>query len=92
MKWFTDNGTLCVVPGTHRLPIGDSRVAAHYRRMFRYIVMDEAQDTSTAQFGVLRHSFHDELWWKVANEVFGTAPTDEERMLYRKGQEALTAI
>lgn len=39
---------------THRLFVTEPRVAAHYQRMFRYIVMDEAQDTSTAQFEVLR--------------------------------------
>lgn len=39
---------------THRLFLAEPRVASHYRRMFRYIVMDEAQDTSTAQFEVLR--------------------------------------
>lgn len=30
------------------------RIASHYRRMYRYIVVDEAQDTSSAQYGVLR--------------------------------------
>lgn len=39
---------------TYRLFLADPRVAAHYRRMYRHIVMDEAQDTSTAQFEVLR--------------------------------------
>lgn len=39
---------------TYRLFVADPRVAAHYRRMYRHIVMDEAQDTSTAQFEVLR--------------------------------------
>jgi DNA helicase-2/ATP-dependent DNA helicase PcrA len=30
------------------------RVAAHYRRMYRYVVIDEAQDTTPAQYAVLR--------------------------------------
>ena len=29
-------------------------VAEHYRRMYRYILVDEAQDTSTVQFEILR--------------------------------------
>jgi DNA helicase-2/ATP-dependent DNA helicase PcrA len=30
------------------------RVAKHYRRIYKYIVVDEAQDTNTAQYEVLR--------------------------------------
>lgn len=38
----------------YRLFVSVPRVAAHYRRMYRYVVIDEAQDTTAAQYGVLR--------------------------------------
>jgi len=39
---------------TYELITGHPEVAEHYRRMFRYIMVDEAQDTSTVQFEILR--------------------------------------
>lgn len=38
----------------YRLFIESPRVARHYRRLYRYILVDEAQDTSRAQYEVLR--------------------------------------
>ena len=39
---------------TWRLMVEQPQVAKHYRRMYRYIVVDEAQDTSRAQYEILR--------------------------------------
>lgn len=39
---------------TYELLTEHPEVAEHYRRMFRYILIDEAQDTSTVQFEILR--------------------------------------
>lgn len=39
---------------TWRLFSEQPRIARHYRRIFRYIMVDEAQDTSLAQYMVLR--------------------------------------
>ncbi len=39
---------------TYRLFTEAPRVARHYRRMYRYILVDEAQDTSRAQYEVLK--------------------------------------
>lgn len=39
---------------TWRLMVEQPQVAKHYRRMFRHIVVDEAQDTSRAQYEILR--------------------------------------
>lgn len=39
---------------TYELITGHPAVAEHYRRMYRYILVDEAQDTSTVQFEILR--------------------------------------
>lgn len=39
---------------TYELIAGHPEVAEHYRRMYRYILVDEAQDTSTVQFEILR--------------------------------------
>ena len=36
------------------------RVARHYRRMYRYVLVDEAQDTSRAQYELLRALLGDE--------------------------------
>lgn len=38
---------------TYELLTNEPRVAQHYRRMYRYIVMDEAQDTTKVQFEVV---------------------------------------
>ncbi|MEZ4298899.1 MAG: ATP-dependent helicase [Polyangiaceae bacterium] len=40
--------------GTYRLLASAPRIAAHYRRMYKYVVIDEAQDTNAAQYGVLQ--------------------------------------
>lgn len=45
---------------TWRLFVEQPRVARHYRRMYRYILIDEAQDTSRAQYMVLRALCGDE--------------------------------
>jgi DNA helicase-2/ATP-dependent DNA helicase PcrA len=39
---------------TYELLTEHPQVADHYRRMYRYILVDEAQDTSTVQFEILR--------------------------------------
>lgn len=39
---------------TYELLTEHPEVADHYRRMYRYILIDEAQDTSTVQFEILR--------------------------------------
>lgn len=39
---------------TYELLIEHPPVADHYRRLYRYILVDEAQDTSTVQFEILR--------------------------------------
>jgi len=39
---------------TYRLFAEAPRVVRHYRRMYRYILIDEAQDTSRAQYEVLK--------------------------------------
>ena len=39
---------------TYELITVHPQVAEHYRRMYRYILVDEAQDTSTVQFEILR--------------------------------------
>jgi DNA helicase-2/ATP-dependent DNA helicase PcrA len=39
---------------TYELLTEHAEVADHYRRMYRYILVDEAQDTSTVQFEILR--------------------------------------
>lgn len=39
---------------TWRLMVEQPQVAKHYRRRFRHIVVDEAQDTSRAQYEILR--------------------------------------
>lgn len=44
----------------YRLFVEHPRIARHYRRMFRYILIDEAQDTSRAQYGILRALCGDE--------------------------------
>jgi DNA helicase-2/ATP-dependent DNA helicase PcrA len=38
---------------THRLLTEHQRVAAHYRRIYRYVMVDEAQDMTRAQYEVL---------------------------------------
>ena len=38
----------------YELLVDHPEVAEHYRRMYRYILVDEAQDTSTVQFEILR--------------------------------------
>lgn len=38
----------------HRLLKDNARIADHYRRVYRYILIDEAQDTSRAQYEALR--------------------------------------
>ena len=43
-----------ILLSAHKLLVERPRVAALYQRMFKYIVLDEAQDTSRAQFEVLR--------------------------------------
>jgi len=44
----------------YRLFTEHPRVARHYRRLFRYILVDEGQDTSLAQYEVLRSLCGDE--------------------------------
>jgi DNA helicase II / ATP-dependent DNA helicase PcrA len=39
---------------TYELLTDHPQVADHYRRLYRYILVDEAQDTSTVQFEILR--------------------------------------
>lgn len=39
---------------TYRLFVQASRVARHYRKIYRYILVDEAQDTSRAQYEILK--------------------------------------
>lgn len=39
---------------TWRLMVEQPHVAKHYRRMYRHILVDEAQDTSRAQYEILR--------------------------------------
>lgn len=43
-----------------RLFTEQPRVARHYRRMYRYVLVDEAQDTSRAQYTVIRALCGDE--------------------------------
>lgn len=45
---------------TWRLMTENPRIAKHYRRMYRYIMVDEAQDTSRAQYEILRAVCGDE--------------------------------
>lgn len=45
---------------TVRLFSEHPRVARHYRRMYRYVLVDEAQDTSRAQYEILRALLGDE--------------------------------
>lgn len=45
---------------TWRLMTEAPRVARHYRRMYRHIMIDEAQDTSRAQYEILRAICGDE--------------------------------
>lgn len=44
----------------NRLFAEHPRVARHYRRMYRYVLIDEAQDTSRAQYELLRSLLGDE--------------------------------
>jgi DNA helicase-2/ATP-dependent DNA helicase PcrA len=46
---FDDLLRLC-----YDLLVTNPRVAAHYRRIYRFILVDEAQDTSRAQYEILR--------------------------------------
>lgn len=45
---------------TWRLMVEAPKVAKHYRRMYRHIMFDEAQDTSRAQYEILRAICGDE--------------------------------
>lgn len=45
---------------TNELFAEHPRVAQHYRRMYRYVLIDEAQDTSRAQYELLRSLLGDE--------------------------------
>lgn len=45
---------------TYELLVEHPAVAKHYRRMYRYILVDEAQDTATVQFEILREICGDE--------------------------------
>ena len=44
----------------YELFVTNPRIAAHYRRIYRYILVDEAQDTSRAQYEVLKALCGDE--------------------------------
>jgi len=44
----------------NRLLAEHPRIARHYRRMYRYVLVDEAQDTSRAQYELLRSLLGDE--------------------------------
>lgn len=52
---FDDLLRLC-----YELFVTNPRIAAHYRRIYRYILVDEAQDTSRAQYEVLKALCGDE--------------------------------
>ena len=45
---------------TSELFVGHPRVATHYRRLFRFVSVDEAQDTSRAQYELLRNLLGDD--------------------------------
>ena len=45
---------------SNRLLAEHPRIARHYRRMYRFVLVDEAQDTSRAQYELLRSLLGDE--------------------------------
>jgi DNA helicase-2/ATP-dependent DNA helicase PcrA len=45
---------------TWKMMIEEPKVARHYRRLYRYIMVDEAQDTSRAQYQILKAICGDE--------------------------------
>lgn len=76
---------------TNQLFAEHPRVARHYRRMYRYILIDEAQDTSRAQYELLRSLLADEhrnvLMVADADQAIFAFAGSDSRYLERFEQE-----